>query len=254
MVEIDDRIHVAIRSYKRAGQVKTAAVVPFAWIYVPESQAADYRSHYGDVVVAIPDPTDGNLGRKNNAILDRSPKPWTLILDDDISRIGMWEGGTRHVIGPDQLAAVIIHHFEIAEAAGVRMWGINQSHDATCYRACCPFNLLAPILGPFVGHLSPELRYDETVGGKDDYDFWLLNIRAYHRTLRANKYFYLHGHGIGQGGFVASRTAAAEISGVNRLVAKWGDRVVKPGGSAGKMHSCGKNILNTRCILPIQGC
>ena len=252
--ELDDRIHVAIRSYKRAGRVTSFGPCPFAHVWVPESQGDDYRTHYGDRVVTIPDECDGNLCRKSNAILDRSPRAWTLIIDDDITRIGMWEGGGRHWLAPEQIARMIVHHFELAEQLNVRLWGMNQNFDPTSYRVFCPFNLLAPILGPFNGHLSPALRYDETMLGKDDYDFWLQNIRRYHRTLRANKYHYVHDHGKKPGGFVSMRTADAEQNGANRLIAKWGSKVIRPGGVKGKRHSTGKNILNTRVILPLSGC
>jgi hypothetical protein len=90
--------------------------------------------------------------------------------------------------------------------------------------------------------------------GKDDYDFWLQNIRRYHKTLRANKYHYVHDHGKKAGGFVSMRTAEAEQNGANRLIAKWGGSVIRPGGVKGKRHSTGKNILNTRVIVPINGC
>jgi hypothetical protein len=254
MAEIDGRVHVAIRSFRRAGRVTSFAPFPFASVWVPESQGDEYRSHYGGRVITIPDDCDGNLCRKSNAILDRSPCAWTLIVDDDIPRVGMWEGGRRHWLEPDQIAGMIVHQFELADQLGVRLWGINQNFDPTSYRVLCPFNLLAPILGPFNGHLSPELRYDESVLGKDDYDFWLQNIRRYHKTLRANKYHYIHDHGKKSGGFVSMRTAETEQHGVDRLIEKWGSTVIHPGGVKGKRHSTGRNILNTRVSIPINGC
>lgn len=253
-MEPSNRIHVAIKSYKRAGRVTTFGPFPFASVWVPESQTEQYQWHYGDRVMTIPDACDGNLCRKSNAILDRSPRDWTLILDDDISRVGMWEGGQRHWLTPDEIAVLIDHHFDLASRLGVRLWGINQNFDPTSYRVFCPLNLLAPILGPFNGHLIPELRYDETVLGKDDYDFWLQNIHKYHRTMRANKYHYVHDHGKRSGGFVSMRTADVERQGADRLVDKWGGDVVRPGGVKGKRWSTGKNILNTRIIVPINGC
>ena len=86
------KIHVAIRSYKRAGKVKTLEVIPQAKVWIPESQEADYLQFYDpDQLVTIPDNLDGNTSRKFNAVLDNSPAAWTLILDDDITRIGVWE-------------------------------------------------------------------------------------------------------------------------------------------------------------------
>ena len=58
---MDPRIHVAIKSYKRAGRVTTLAVAPFASVWVPESQGDAYRKHYGARVITIPDECDGSV-------------------------------------------------------------------------------------------------------------------------------------------------------------------------------------------------
>jgi len=251
---IDTVIHVAIRSYKRAGLVKTIEIVPFAWIWVCESEEAEYREWYGDRVVAVPDEEDGGLARKNNAILDRSPCEWTMILDDDITRIGYWEAGGRVWMDADQIEGLIENGFIMADDLGVKMWGINQNRDELLYNTYCPINLLSPILGPFTGHLKPELRYDDLADGKDDYDYWLQNIQKHHKTLRLNRYHYDHGHGSNRGGFVSMRTMSREIAAVQYMRKKWGDAVFKEGGSAGGKSSTGKNILNSRIRIPIKGC
>lgn len=248
---IDEKIHVAIRSYKRAGRVKTVEVAPFAWIWVPESQGAEYRRSY-ERVITIPDESDGNLSRKMNTILDRTPCEWTLILDDDISRIGYWEEGTRHRLSPGGFREFIVHAFGIAEGFGVKFWGINQANDPMFYDTYEPFNLLAAVLGPITGHLAPILRYDESVLGKDDYDFWLQNIHHYHKALRFNKYHYLHDHGKEPGGFVSMRTLEVEKRGIQRMQEKWG-RAFRPYGAKGGKSATGKNILNSRVHVPIPG-
>jgi len=254
---VDDRIHVAIRSYKRAGKVTTLALVPEASVWVPESQGAAYREHYGDLVVTIPDAADGNLARKNNAILDRTPREWTLILDDDVTRIGMWEGGKHSWLGPEHVGWLVNSGFDLAERLGVKLWGLNQHQDPASYDVFRPYNLLAPVLGPFEGHLAPSLRYDETVLGKDDYDFWLQNLHWHRKTLRLNKYHYVHdlGGSLGQGGgFVSQRSREIEEKGLARLREKWGSRVVTMGGAAGKKCSTGANILNTMIRHSVPGC
>jgi hypothetical protein len=244
-------IHVAIKSYKRAGEVTTLNVVPFGWLWVPESQAEDYRREYGERVIAIPDVEDGNLCRKQNAILNRTPSPWVVILDDDITAIGRWEGGGHHRLKPDEIMRLIEDGFSLAAQMGVTLWGIQQRQDGLCYDVYQPFSLLSPILGPFHGHLSPTVRYDERALGKDDYDFWLQTIAREHKTLRLEKYHYLHDHGHKQGGFVAQRTLAIEMRGVAFMREKWGS-YYRCGGAKGA-GATGKNILNSRISIPLRG-
>jgi hypothetical protein len=246
-------IHIAIRSYKRAGSVKTLKVFPFASVWVPESQGDEYRQHYGDAVVTIPDNEDGNAGRKSNAILNHSPCPWTLILDDDITRFGCWEDGDHKDLDPNDLQWFIRHGFEMAAEMGVKLWGVNQRKDELCYHVYHPISLLNPILGPFNGHLEPELRYDGTVFLKDDYDFWLQNIYHHRRTLRFNKYHYVNALGVGTGGTTSIRTMALEREHIQLMQAKWGPKVFTPGGSAGGRSATGQNTLNSMIRIPIPG-
>lgn len=251
---IDEQIHVAIKSYKRAGIVTTLEVVPFGWLWVPESQGAAYEEHYPGRVLTIPDELDGNISKKINAILDRSPCPWVMMLDDDISNIGYWEDAGHHWMDPDEIEQFMIHHFILAQDLGVEMWGINQGKDEMWYMTYTPFSLLAPILGPFVGHLEPVLRYDERINYKEDYDFWLMNIEMHRKTLRANKYHYLHDHGELRGGLVSSRSMEKELKAAEMMHQKWGPIYGGVGGSAGGKLATGRNILNSKIRIPLPGC
>jgi hypothetical protein len=247
-------VYVAIKSYKRAGKVRTLDVFPFAYVWVPESQGDDYRRFYGDRVVTIPDAEDGNLCRKQNAILNRTPSEYTLILDDDIPSIGVFERGrSRHRMLPDEIARMIAQGFTLAEDLGVSLWGINQYTDPMAYDTYQPFSLLGPVLGPFHGHIRPTLRYDESVLGKDDYDFWLQTIRKDHRTLRLEKYSYQHDHGKLAGGWVSQRTEENERAGIARMTQKWGG-YYRGQGMAGGKSATGQNYLNSRIQIPIKGC
>lgn len=250
---IDEQIHVAIKSYKRAGRVTTLNVFPFAWIWVPESQGDDYRRYYGDRVITIPDNEDGNLCRKSNSILRRSPLPWTLILDDDITGVGYWEDNEHYWMEPGELEDMIVKSFILAADLGVELWGVNQNKDPLVHYTYRPLSFLAPVLGPFNGHLSPSIWYDESVLGKDDYDYFLQNVQKYHKILRINKYHYKHDHGDMPGGFVSMRSMDAEKRGVQRMRQKWGDKIFTAGGAAGGKSATGENILNSMIRLPIKG-
>lgn len=251
---IDTQVHVAIPSYKRAGEVLTLDVAPFAWVWVPESQGDDYRKHYGDRVITIPDELDGNSARKRNAILDKSPCPWVVLMDDDVTKFTMFEGGRRHTLNPSGVARMIERGFELAYQLGVRIWGINTNSDPIAYRCFTPLALLSPVLGPFLGILGTELRYDEWVRSKDDYDFWIQHIHKDHQTLRLNMYNYYHKIADNAGGTVSIRSQAYEKEGIQRMRVKWGDKVFTGRSMSGGRSSTGMNTLNTIVKAPIPGC
>lgn len=246
-------IHVAIRSYKRAGQVTTFDVYPDAYVWVPESQGDEYREHYGDRVITIPDNCDGNSPRKCNGILDRAPSEWLVMMDDDLHGLAYFENNKEHRATPDDITRMMYDMFNLSEQMGVELWGIQLQGDPMTYRAMSPFSLLAPVTGPFHGHLHPSLRYDERTASKDDYDYWLQNIRKFHRTLRNNKWHYHMDHTGMTGGSVSMRTRQYEEESIAYMTKKWGREVYRSGGRPLIGSQRHKNILYSNFTIPIKG-
>ena len=251
---MDNKLHIAIRSYKRAGNVKTLEIFHNGYIWIPESQLNDYLEYYKkDQIITIPDDEDGNCPKKNNAILNRCDSDWILILDDDITDICYFENAEIHSVKYIEIENIVIHYFQLAEELGVKLWGMNQNSDPLSYRTYNPVCFLSPILGPCGGHINTELRYDPDTGTKEDYDFWLQNINKYRKTFRVNKYFYKHYHGSGlSGGLLGTRSMEYEKKSLNRLQKKWGTKVVRGYGGYGGGKTT-ENILNTNVKVPIPG-
>jgi len=246
MMMLGSDITVAIPSYKRSGDVSTLKVAPFAKVWVPASQADEYIAEYGvNRVVAIPDELDGNIARKRNAILDLAETDKVLMLDDDIVKVGVFEGSQVISLTPTHFAWLITEGFRMADEAGVRLWGINQNSDAMTYMSMRPFAFLASVLGPFCGHIKAELRYDEGMAPKEDYDFFLKNIYHYRKVFRFNKYHYVAKHGTGQvGGIVGQRSMGLEWDKARAMERRWGKHF-RAKGSAGGKSATGDNILNS---------
>jgi hypothetical protein len=49
------------------------------------------------------------------------------------------------------------------------------------------------------------------------------------------------------------RSEEYEQRGVDRLIEKWGTKVIRPGGTSGGRYARGRNILNTVVKVPIAG-
>lgn len=82
----------------------------------------------------------------------------------------------------------------------------------------------------------------------------LQNIRRHRRTLRLNRYHYLHGHGDTPGGLSGVRSMEWERKGCQYMRKKWGKLFRQGGGNAGKSKPSGRNILNSLVTVPIPGC
>tara|TARA_R110000824_G_scaffold140613_1_gene306721 strand:- start:1348 stop:2085 length:738 start_codon:yes stop_codon:yes gene_type:complete len=235
---------IYIPSYKRAGDITSHKIFPSAKIVVPESQLSDYQTHYGEKVVSIPDEKDGNIAVKRNAILDMAAADgveWLLMVDDDYQYVGKITNQNPRWLNNDEIETLIAEGCQMADELQTGMWGLNVQIDPKFYREYSPFSLTTPILGPWQAVKVSELRYDEKISLKEDYDFWLQSIRKYRKTLRFQSYHYMVNHINKSGGVVSYRTKQREEEHNQMLQEKWGRRVVK--------YDIGKSI-NPRVHIP----
>jgi hypothetical protein len=238
-------------SYKRAGAVRTDLVVKDCKIVVPESQLEEYQQKQelrnGATIVACPDSADGNVARKRNWVLDNAEEDDVLLLDDDYSFVGCIESGVSRPMEMHEVERLIHTGFELMHDAGTAKWGINQQSDPKFYREYSFISLTSPVLGPWQGFsrkMLGNIRYDESLDRKEDYDMSLQVARRYHRLVRLNKYHYMVDHFGIAGGVVTQRTLAEEERQLKRLRAKWGHHVVSWDLS---------RSVNPRVRIPIPG-
>lgn len=221
--------NICIASYKRAGMVTSDKVFRNAHIIVPESQYEEYNKHYyynGCKVIPLPDEADGNLVRKRNWILDNYPGN-VLIVDDDYDHIGIFEHGKQYKMDVDQVDNLLQTGFQMCEDAGTVMWGLNVQSDPKFYREYSPFSFLSVVLGPFQAFSNCDLRYDEEIYLKEDYDMSLQVLRKYHKILRFNKFYYQVDHFDRAGGCQTYRSLQKEHDHLMKLQKKWGSRIVR---------------------------
>lgn len=196
----------------------------------------------------VPDEVEGSLARKLNWMLDHAQNEHMLRVDDDVYGIIRWEVPQKRYrrLSQTEIDRLIWQGFLLAQEAGTVMWGINVNADARSYGAMRPFGLLAPILGPWQGHLLEHgIRFDGAMGAKEDYDFWLQAIERYRYTFRMNAYAYMKREGQ-TGGWHSSRTMERERAWADAIQQKWG-RVIQYDESK-------KNLLDGRISIPIPGC
>jgi hypothetical protein len=251
-------INVVIPSYKRSHALVGKNYFKMAKFVVPESQKHEYIDAVGiERVIAIPDECDGSITKKRNWILENIPRP-LIMIDDDVESIGYFEKRSgmkngdhrRKTLDPDLLMDFFRQSFELCEQFGSKMWGIAQNEDNRIYKEHLPFSLSKIALGPFQAHLSHDLKFDDRVGSKDDYDFALQHLRKYNILFRWNKFHYICEHGFNSGGIVSMRTLDREIHESKQIMRKWGTKIIEYQIPPKKPN----DLLNAKKVnIPIKG-
>jgi len=249
------QVNIVIPTYKRADALAGKDYFRSARYVLPESQRDDYRRVLPSArMIVIPDGADGNIARKRNWILENVERP-VLMIDDDVAGLMHTEKGARAYcrqnipLTPEQAQGVIEQGFNLAHGWGCVYWGINVNTDGRNYQQYKPFSLTQVVLGPFQGHLWHDLRFDERMGTKDDYDFSLQVLSRFKKVLRLNKYAYVCRHGRNAGGIVASRTMERETAYCRAIEKKWGRHIIRYPRRPKRLGE----LLNGRVMVPISG-
>lgn len=227
-------ISVCIPSYKRPDRVKTLKVAPFASLYVDESEEDEYRRcNPGARVVSMPSGVQGNIARVRNWILDHEGSDAVCMMDDDITQFGEFVGRTdyfgyvRRRIEGEDFARFLERNTALCEDLGLHLWGVNVQAANRLYHQGIPFSLTKPVLGPFSVHVRSEVRYDESMPLKEDYDLFLSHLLKYRGVLRLNMAWYANGGSKGaKGGCASMRSTSEESRQLGMLERKWGSKVV----------------------------
>ena len=110
---------------------------------------------------------------------------------------------------------------------GFKFWGLNCNQDALSYRQYSPFSTVSYIGGSFQCFLKNDLRYDERLPLKEDYDMTLQQCNKYRGCLRLNKFFYDCKQSKQAGGCGTYRNYDNEMKQLDLLRKKWGSKIVK---------------------------
>jgi len=216
-------------SYKRPEKSITQIHYPDVKIVVRESEAEEYRANGNDIVVC-PDSAQGNLCRVRNWILDNlyDDADCIVIIDDDCSYIGRWEEQSQIKFNMNDLQEFCENIANVTKEMGFHFWGLNCVTDKGAYREYTPFGTLQYIGGPFQAHLkSSEVRYDEELPLKEDYDITLQHIHKYKGCLRVNFAHYDVKQAEQEGGCSTYRNLKKEKQQFFALQNKWGKDVIK---------------------------
>lgn len=235
--------HIYCPSYGRA---KTAAshkffdLNRFTYI-VHEEEEEEYREIGVDLLV-IPRGRTGSAARARNYAIDNVEHDYIVLCDDDIKAL-RWRHIDKSIpMSPEWLDHHINTSYQLIEDLGVNMWGVNCTDDPMAYRISKPFSFNRVCLAPFQGFKRTELRWDEVLYLKDDYDWFLQHMNRDGRVVRSNFIHHLCDHQKLDGGCQRYRTSWKEEEQGKLFMKKWGSKIVKPNWKS-------KDSINFRICL-----
>lgn len=216
-------------SYKRPEKSITQINYPAVKLVVRESEAEEYRKN-GNEIVVCPDSAQGNLCRVRNWILDNlfdKDTDCIVILDDDCKFIGRWQEQNQYKFNNEEFKEFCEIHTLLCKDFEYKFWGVNCVTDKGAYREYTPYGTLQYIGGPFQAHLKNELRYDENLPLKEDYDITLQHILKFGGALRVNFAHYDVKQAEQEGGCATYRNLEKEKEQFFLLQRKWGKDIIK---------------------------
>ena len=215
-------------SYKRPEKSITQINYPFVKLVVRESDAIEYKENGNDIII-VPDNAQGNLCKIRNYILDNmyNDADCIILLDDDCKGVYRWEEQKKIKFTPDDLMEFAEQMTILCNDWGFKFWGMNCIADKGSYREHTPFGTLQYIGGPFQAHLINEIRYDEDLPLKEDYDISLQHIKYNGGCLRVNFAHYDVKQAEQSGGCATYRNLTKEKEQFELLQKKWGSNIIK---------------------------
>lgn len=231
------KISVNCPSYKRP-KVETLDYLPFCKVWVDNKEYDEYIKRnpgFEKNIISCPDGIQGNLCRIRNYILDKefeNGADVVLIIDDDMKGIYHYEGEKEYcynkvLVEKEDFINFIEKYSILCNEFGFKFWGLNCNSDSLCYKTYTPFSTVSYIGGPFQCFLKNDLRYDERLPLKEDYDMTLQQCNKYRGCLRLNKFYYDCKQSKQAGGCASYRNYEREKQQLELLQKKWGRNIVK---------------------------
>lgn len=259
------KISVNCPSYKRP-YVETLEYLPYCKVWVAESEYGRYieaNPGHEQNIISVPDNVQGNLCRIRNYILDNElpDNDAVVIIDDDLRKMGRFEPvgnfGYKDVeIDKDEFLIMIEKYSILCDDFGFKFWGCQCNSDRMAYLQFTPFCTTSYIGGPFQVFLhGNELRYDENLPLKEDYDMTIQNCNKYRGCLRVNKIHYSCKQSAQEGGCATYRNREREEQQFKLLQKKWGSKIVRVDHSVSVKTKKIKKWLDYNPIIkiPISG-
>lgn len=235
-------VSFASPSYRRPYCI-TAHYIPETRVYVDPSEVGAYEEANGGFgeIVACDEGVQGNLPRVRNHILDREfgrGADAVVMMDDDVESLSMFSMGgdgfgyTLKKLDADGVRELIEYGTTLCNEWGFGMWGVNKNDDKLLYKHFRPFSTNRCGAGQLMVFTKDELRFDESLPLKEDYDMCVQQMNRYRGLLLINFVHVNADMGAMAGGTSVRRNYEREREQYMRFKRKWGSEIVRGAGTS----------------------
>jgi hypothetical protein len=215
------KVYIGIISHLRAKNVQDMEkLVGKATWYVGEGEGEAYTAQGATKVIE-----SGGLCESRNAILNDAFANgcFALELSDDLKKLEMAVDKENKNKKQLKIKEAVELMLEAAEKNGAKMVGTAPTNNAYFFNPSKPYHTQAFIVGDMILVEPTELRFDENLKLKEDYDYTLQHIVKYGCVARVNALMPTFVHRSNAGGACDYRNARREQRAIRYLKAKWGD-------------------------------
>jgi hypothetical protein len=229
---------IAIPSKGRPTKVKSLKLLPDGVVFVPENEADAYRKAGVKNVVAVPQAVRGITKTRNWILEYAKDDPWVVFVDDDVKTAGWTElrdvDSRKRNIEPPVWTQEFVRFFELAEALGLRVWGVATDGATRAIYPYRPFIFHTYVTASCMGILNDgKTRFDESFPVKEDYELCLRCLREDGAILGVRYLYWVNDHWKTEGGCRDYRTQEMEREAIQRLIRRFPGMIrrVTRGGS-----------------------
>lgn len=216
--------HVAVISARRAANVPAMQeqVGPAAW-YVPDADVSEYEAQGAATVVGCG--AYGNLSASRNAALQDAfalNKP-CVQTDDDLTKL-------ERVFSPAHSKPIKFHRavtlmIDRLQQTPYKLGSVAPTTNRFFYTK--PVSTRVFCIASLCVVLPDDIRFDEAIPLKEDYDFTLQHVAQHGGVVRSNDILASYKHYKNAGGAVGYRSDKTEQTAIAILQRKWGNAVRK---------------------------
>lgn len=218
-----EKVFVAIISHARTDNVpkmQTLVGHDVHW-FVGKGEGEAYQKAGARSVIE----SGGLCESRNSALFHAFVRGETCVqLSDDCRKFefAVWDPAKdKHVAEPASFKQVLVRTLKALDRTGALLAGAAPTANPFYANAKKPIHPSAFIVGDFIVVRPTNLRFDEKLKLKEDYDYTLQHITSHGCVARCDDVLAHFVHRSNPGGAVEYRTAEREQQAIAYLKAKW---------------------------------